>query len=211
MNAPRPGHDLTAGFTLLELLVAMAIFAVLGTMAVGGLNAVMSQQALAREDMEFLQDLQRTVRILADDLYQLHPREVRDILGQEREAPLLADGTGDYVIRLSRDGWRNPIGTVPRSTIQRVQYRLEDDALIREHWPVLDPVLGTEIVENTLLENVDAINIEYLDDQLEWRSEWPPLQSASGPPTGFLSPRAIRFRIEIRGFGLIERLIELPG
>jgi len=207
------------GFTLLELLVAMAIFAVLGTMAVGGLNAVVDQQALARDDMEFLQNLQRTVRVLTDDLYQLHPREVRDMLGQQREAPLIADGTGDYLVRLSREGWRNPIGTIPRSTVQRVQYRIEDDKLIREHWPVLDPVLGTEVVERVLLEDVEAVTIEYLDDQNEWQSAWPPLSATQVPvPVSPLTlpgtappPRGIRFRIDIRGFGEIERLIEVPG
>lgn len=81
-----------AGFTLLELLVAMGIFAVIGAMALGGLNAVVDQTTIAREQMDRLNRLQRAVRLMSSDFNSLAPRFVRDELGTAREGPLLADG-----------------------------------------------------------------------------------------------------------------------
>lgn len=198
------------GFTLLELLVAMAIFAIMATLAAVSLDAIIRQQALAEEDLDDLWRLQRTVQVLSDDLYQLHPRGVRDILGRSYEPPMLADGTGEYLIRLSRGGWRNPVG-FPRGTLQRVQYRLDDGVLIREYWPVLDQVLGMEPNEEELLKGVQTVEFQFLNVQAterEWQPVWPPLPSADA---GAAWPKAIRFSIEIEGLGRIERLIEVPG
>ena len=125
------------GFTLIELLVSMAIFAIISVLALGGLNTVVTQQQLARERMAEVVDLQRTMRFLTTDLAQLYPRYVRDELGQGSEAPLVADGLGEFIVRLTRGGWRNP-ARLPRGTLQRVQYRLDDDELLREYWPVVD-------------------------------------------------------------------------
>ena len=194
------------GFTLIELLVAMTIFAVISVMALGGLNAVVKQQELAREDMQALNQLQRAVRDLVWDFSQLQPRYVRDELGQGSEAPLLADGRLDYLVRLTRGGWRNPAG-FPRGTLQRVQYRLEEGALIREYWPVLDHPLGMEPRSVTLLEDVVDLRLFFLDDQDEWQPQWPPLSAIDAPVAP--RPRAVRLELELDGWGEIQRLIEL--
>ena len=196
------------GFTLLELLVAIAIFAIMAALGGISLQAVVTQQALANENYRQLKSLQRTIQILCDDLYQLQPRGVRDVLGQNYELPLIADGRGMYLLRLSRAGWRNPAG-FSRGTLQRVQYRLNDGALIREYWPVLDPVLAMEPIEEVLLENVALVKFEFFDiqnAQPEWEPVWPPLRIDASD-----WPKAVRFAIEIDGFGRIERLIEVPG
>lgn len=194
------------GFTLLELLVAMAIFAVVSALALGGLNAVARQQELARADLAELAKLQRAVRDLVTDFSQLQPRYVRDELGQGGEAPLLADGQIDYLVRLTRGGWRNPAG-FPRGTLQRVQYRLDERRLIREYWPVLDHPLGMAPRSQVLLEDVDELQIEYLDDGGEWQPRWPPLQALNAGVAP--RPRAVRFALELPGWGRIERLVEL--
>ncbi|MEE8280787.1 MAG: prepilin-type N-terminal cleavage/methylation domain-containing protein, partial [Gammaproteobacteria bacterium] len=84
----KPLHQRPRGFTLLELLVAIAIFAVMAALAAVSLNAVVIQKALADENYRELRSLQRTVQILSDDLYQLQPRGVRGLLGQSYELPL---------------------------------------------------------------------------------------------------------------------------
>ena len=84
------------GFTLIELLVAMAIFAVISALAFGGLNAVVTQQTLAKAQILRLAQVQRAVRMLTDDFAQLNPRYVRDVLGQSSEPPLV---TGNVLMR----------------------------------------------------------------------------------------------------------------
>ena len=151
------------GFTLLELLVAMAIFAVISALALGGLNAVVTQQTIAKAQMQRLAELQRALRYLTDDFAQLNPRFVRQVLGDSMDPPLVTDQLGENVVRLSRSGWRNPV-PVARGTLQRVQYRIEEEDLIREYWLVMDYPLGVEPRSEVVLEDVTEIEIEYLDD-----------------------------------------------
>ena len=195
------------GFTLLELLVAMAIFAVIGVLALGGLNAVATQQALARENLDELASLQRTVRYLTGDLAQLYPRWVRDELGQGLQAPLVSDGRQEYLMVLTRGGWRNPAGLF-RGNLQRVRYRLDEGKLIREYWPVVDHPLGMEPRAQTLLTDVEALRIEFLGDDKQWHEQWPPLLASSNGTDG-TSPRAARLTLTIAGWGDIERIVEM--
>lgn len=197
-----------SGFTLLELLVAMGIFAVIGAMALGGLNAVVDQTTIAREQMDRLGKLQRALRLMNGDFSNLAPRFVRDELGTAGEAPLLADGRLFGVdLRLSRGGWPNPAALPHRGTLQRVQYRLDDDKLIREYWPVMDHVLGQEPRGEELLSGVNEFKLFYLDTQNEWQTQWPPAQT--GSTVVGQRPRAVRIVLDLEDWGAVERLIEV--
>lgn len=194
------------GFTLIELLVAIAIFGVISMLALGGLNTIVQQQTIAKEQMIRLGQLQRAVRVITDDFAQLNPRHVRDILGQSTEPPLVTDTFDENVVRLSRSGWRNPVPT-PRGTLQRVQYRIEDDQLIREHWPVMDYPLGMEPRADTILDGIVGIEVEYLGEDSKWSTQWPPLSQINA--TSFVYPRAVRIRFELDTWGEIERVVDL--
>ena len=69
------------GFTLVELLVAMAIVAIIGVMALTGLSTVIDQQAIARERSERWREVQFAMRIVVQDLVQVHPRPTREETG----------------------------------------------------------------------------------------------------------------------------------
>jgi len=203
-------HPAAAGFTLLELLVAMGIFAIIGAMALGGLNAVVGQETQARAQTERLATLQRALRLLATDLGGIQPRFVRDELGTSGELPLVADGRGGYLIRLTRGGWPNPAQLPHRGTLQRVQYRIEDGKLLREYWPVLDRVLGQEPRREELLSGVTDVKLLFFDAEQgagEWEQQWPPLRDAAS--TASRRPRAIQLTLELEDWGTIERLIEV--
>ncbi|RMF99253.1 MAG: type II secretion system protein GspJ [Gammaproteobacteria bacterium] len=205
-SQPASSRHGSRGFTLLELLVAMAIFAIISVLALGGLNAVATQQSLTRSNLDDLARLQRAFDSLERDLGQLYPRPVRDELGQDREAALLADGRDDYLLRLTRGGWRNP-AQLPRGSLQRVQYRLAERQLIREYWPVLDHPLGMEPISQVLLDGVDAVQVEFLDADGQWREQWPPLSALNDP--AIPRPRAARLTLELDGWGEIQRLVEM--
>ncbi|MBL8226172.1 MAG: type II secretion system minor pseudopilin GspJ [Chromatiales bacterium] len=196
-----------AGFTLLELLVAMAIFAVIGAMALGGLNAVVDQGGIAGVQMARLAELQRAMRVLTADLGGIQPRFVRDELGTAGELPLVTDGRGEFLLRLTRGGWSNPSRAPYRGTLQRLQYRLQDDVLIREYWTVTDRVLGEKPRQEELLTGVERLELSYLDQGREWVTQWPP-PSRSAPGNGE-RPRAIRLKLTLEDFGVIERVVEV--
>jgi general secretion pathway protein J len=196
----------SSGFTLLELLVAMAIFAIISALALGGLNAVVTEQTIAKAQMQRLAELQRALRYLTDDFAQLNPRFVRQVLGDATDPPLVTDNLGENVVRLSRSGWRNPV-PVARGTLQRVQYRIEEDDLIREYWLVMDYPLGAEPRSEVVLEDVTEIEIEYLDAESQWSTQWPPLRQ--GLATTFPYPQAVRINLELADWGEIVRIVDL--
>ncbi|MGH8496446.1 MAG: type II secretion system minor pseudopilin GspJ [Gammaproteobacteria bacterium] len=200
------------GFTLLELLVATAIFAVVGVMAFGGFNAVLAQRDRTAEELERLKDVQFAMRLIALDLYQIAPRPIRDELGNQQQPALLADERNLYALEFTRSGWSNP-GGLPRATLQRVAYRLEEDTLIREYWPVLDRTLSNEPIEIELLTGVKSVEFRFLGEEFsgrEWQTQWPPLEM---PPQFALRarPLGVEVSLDLEDWGRITRRIETPG
>jgi general secretion pathway protein J len=193
------------GFTLLELLVALAIFSLIAVMAYGGLETVLKQQALTEENAESLAALQKTYLVMQRDIEQAVPRAIRDEFG-DRQAPLL----GTTLFQLTRGGWNNPANQ-PRSTLQRVGYSLEDRQLIRYAWRVLDRAQDSAPTRQPLAADIESMQVRYLDDTGEWQEQWPPLQAGSNPlanPTDF--PRAVEMTLEHARFGTLTWLFQLP-
>jgi general secretion pathway protein J len=190
----------------------MGIFAIIGAMALGGLNAIVGQETQARAQAERLATLQRALRLMATDFGSADPRYVRDVLGTTHELPLLAEGRGDYLIRLTRGGWPNPAMLPHRGTLQRVQYRLDDGKLLREYWPVLDlGALGQPPRTEELLTGVNEVKFLFYDPSQgsgEWLQQWPPLRNSGETPAS--RPRGIQINLELEDWGVIERLIEVP-
>lgn len=193
-----------SGFTLLELLVAMAIFAIIGALAMGGLNTLLGQQETVTKQLERLHRVQRAVRVLSADFSQLTPRYVRDALGSP-EIPITAPCGANALVCFSRDGWRNPFAQFARGTLQRSQYRLDDDKLVREYWPIMDRTLTNELREETLLDGVESFELSYLDPgSNEWQAQWPPLQGGGGA-----MPKAVRITLVLKDWGEMYRIVEL--
>jgi len=194
------------GFTLLELLVAMAIFAVVGLMAYGGLQAVLTQQVIARDNADRFREIQFAVQQMSRDLYQAAPRPVRETLGDGVRAALLGDARNQYPIEFTRGGWSNPLGQ-PRAAVQRVAYELDDGRLLRRHWFVPDHTLDEEPVERELLDGVLEFRLRYFS-RGDWSEEWPPGPEAADPA---VLPAAVEFTLDLEDWGEIRRLIEVAN
>jgi general secretion pathway protein J len=194
------------GFTLVELLVAMAIVAVIGVMALTGLSEVINQQAIARERAERWGEVQLAMRIVMQDLAQVHPRPTREELGESFQPSLLAGPNTQFPLEMSRGGWSNPAGFA-RGTVLRVAYAWEDDVLVRFHWPVADRTLATPPLRAELMSGVENLEVRFLDGSGEWHLEWPPL-NMQGPARFVARPRAVEFAVELQDFGRVWRLVE---
>lgn len=197
------------GFTLIEILVAVAIVAVIGVIALGGLSQVIQQQTIARERADRWREIQFAVRMVMQDLAQIHPRPARDELGEGWQPSVLANPNAQFALEVSRGGWANPTG-FPRGSVLRVAYDWEDGTLVRYHWPVMDRAPGTPPIRTDLLENVANVEIEFMDQGGEWHFDWPPVEMA-GAESLVARPRLVRFALELEDFGLIERLVETGG
>jgi general secretion pathway protein J len=198
------------GFTLIELLVAMAIVAIIGVMALGGLSEVIRQQEIAQARADRWHEVQFAMRIISQDLAQIHPRPTREELGDSWQPSVLVTPSAQFLLELSRGGWANPTA-FPRGSVLRVAYDLEDDVLVRFHWSVMDRRLETLPLRTELLTGVEEIEIRMRDANGEAHlDQWPPL-TVTGGDRLFVRPRLIEFRINLDDFGWVWRAAETGG
>ena len=194
-------------FTLIEVLVSLAIFAILAALAYGALGQTIDSAELLNERMDRLQAIQRTMRLLSEDFQQLYPRPIRDELGDDFGPALDTDFQSGFALELTHGGWSNPI-VLPRSTLQRSAYRIEDDELIRYHWRVLDRTLANEPLSVTLLDGVESILFRFLQADGEWTEQWPPGNRPGGLGAR-QRPRAVEIILTLTDEGEISRLLEV--
>ena len=202
------------GFTLLELMIASIIFAIMAIMAYGGLDNVMDNSEASQKALERLKQTQHTVTILNRDLNQLVQRDIRDGFGT-RQPYLMAGTDVDNLVEFTRSGRVNP-GRLIRSSLQRVAYRFDEDKLVRLQWPQLDRTQEMEAKESVLIDEVEEITIRFLDQDNEWHEQWPPLNALSTAPTASggsagttLAPVAIEVILQLKDWGDIRRLYEV--
>lgn len=194
------------GFTLIEVLVAMAIFGVLTALAYGSLGESLNNSDMLTERMERLHSIQRTMSYLSSDLLQAAPRPVRADLGQNEPA-LLSSFASDFALQLTHGGWPNSAG-VPRSTQQRTAYRIEDGELIRYHWNVLDRTVNNVPVATVLMENIDSLTFRFLQENGDWSDQWPPV-TAQTTSNSVSLPRAAAITLTLPDQGELIRIVEV--
>jgi general secretion pathway protein J len=195
------------GFTLIEILVAMAVFAVLSALAYGTLSQTITGAEVLSSRMERLEAIQRTMRIIGRDFLQLAPRPVRDELGDGYDPALTTAFGGGFAVELTRGGWTNPM-TLARGTQQRAAYRLEGEELIRVHWNVLDHTLSNELIEVRLLDGVESVSFLFMQENGEWTEQWPP-PGRDGPLGLRIRPRAVQIILRLIDEGELTRIIEV--
>lgn len=188
------------GFTLVEMLVAVAIFALASGLAYGGLVALTRARSQLDATNERLGKLQFAVGLLERDLRGVAGRGVRDGYGAPH-APL--EGTRDR-IEFSRHGYANGLA-LPRAEIERIGYRLEDGALQRLRHAVLDRTPGSVPTADSVLDQVERLEFEYVATDGRKLAQWPPPRAPSGTP-----PLALIVTLTLTDYGEIRRVLELP-
>lgn len=194
-------------FTLIEIMIAVAIFSVMSVIAWSALSASLSNAEMLTARMDRLQAIQRSVRFLTTDLALAVPRPVRDELGDTQLPAILSSLSANYTLEVTHGGWGNPAG-LPRGTQQRSAYRLEEDELVRYHWNVLDRTYSNEPVATVLLDDVESLFFRFYTDSGDTTEVWPP----RGTGTGNMArarPRAVEIVISLTDVGEITRLIEV--
>lgn len=195
---------LSQGFTLLELMVAIAIFAILSALAYGGLNSVLNTKQETQQHAEHLKKLQLALFFIERDLQQIVARPRHTAYG-EYEAALQA-GDFDALISFTRAGNPNPAEQL-RSHLQRVNYVLEENTLYRLSWNFVDHPDHHLPLRVELLNDVSNISFRFLDKNNEWKENWS--QNKQNETLAVL-PNAIEVILEHERWGNIRRLLLLP-
>lgn len=204
----------SSGLTLVELLIALAIFAVLSAMAHGAIRAALEARERIRNQATHLGALQKSMVIIERDVSQMVPRPIRDENGEPLPALIspnaISNGFPNSASRLmefTRAGWRNPIGA--RVHLRRIAYELDDGQLLRLVWNVLDRAEDSLPSSSVLLAGVNAVGIRYLGADNEWRTEWPLQRWDRGGPSSEVDdlPRGVEITLDIAGIGPVSRLL----
>ena len=201
-----------AGFTLLEILVAIAIFAIVAVLAYGGYSELTRQSQRLSESAARIRAIQTTVQRMVQDFSSLEPRPVREPLGDGVQSALIADTRSERLAEFTHSGWSNPAG-VPRSTLQRVAYRLVDGKLSRNYWVMLDRTLSQEPVSTVMLDRVKGVTFRFMTSQRRFTDQWPALGGGQQPGPGAAAalPIAVEITLELEDWGKITRLVEVAG
>ncbi|MCQ8103507.1 type II secretion system minor pseudopilin GspJ [Methylomonas sp. SURF-2] len=185
------GRVRARGFTLLELLIAMAIFAIMAGMAYGGLKAVLDAGRATRGRAEQMQQLRQALYLLNEDLQQAVPRAVRDELGDLEDE--FRGGMGRELLTLTR-ATPELLPNNTASGLLRVSYRFESGVLYRLVWHTLDRTQQSRPLRKRIME-AEALQIRFFG--ADWSTSW--------PVAGAGLPRAVEVTLNVPGLGRIRR------
>jgi general secretion pathway protein J len=232
---PQRAHRAGGGFTLLELLVALFIAAIMFAIGYGAINQALRSRGSIRHHQQSLVDLETAMSVMEQDFVQLAPRPIRDPEGDgylpclqgnpssdDSDVSAAAatsaasdasdmSGTTSPLVVLTRGGWSNPTG-LQRPELERVAYVLDNGTLVREHWNVLDPTLASAPVKRNLLKHLRGVSFRYMSMTRAWVDTWPPggVSSEAVQDSYYrLRPLAVEVTLDTEQWGKIVRIFEI--
>ena len=162
------------GFTLVEVMIALMIFGMLAAAGVAILTFSVRAQTATGRRFDDISALNRTSALLSGDLGQAIDRPARDEGGTVLPA---FTGEPDGRMRFVRTGWAN-VDAAPRASAQKVAYAIQDAALVRIAYPMIDGAAPLPPV--TLLERVASVSARYRYKGA-WSDRWDGTQGAALP------------------------------
>lgn len=197
-------HNYQQGFTLLEVLIAIAIFSVVSLASFTIFDTVLRGDESSKLRSDRQNELQRAFFLIERDVMQIAKRSMRingeapsNVFIQTADDSFLAD---NQAMAFVRNGWTNPGLLLPRSDMQSVAYRLEENTLERLHYNFVDAVVGQDPKIRPLITNISDLSFEFYDGQ-NWQTKW----------SGNSLPLAIAIEIETDDFGYLRRQFLVAG
>ena len=164
----------TCGFTLLEVIISIAILSVISVLTYSGFQLMVENDVRSRAYYDEEMQLHQAWRVITQDILHLRARPVRDQLGGQQGA--FEVGVQGLIARFSRAGYA-PSKLAPSGLI-RVAYRLNSEsALERLVWPVLDASTAAEPQIQTLVTKISGMSVESLETNNNFARVWPPLNT----------------------------------
>lgn len=219
-----------AGFTLLEMVIAMALSALVAAMAYQSFDAASRNAERTRDVLDSVNSLDKAWQLIGQDMRNIVPlnpqlpsTQVRfDAASQKTKGK----DTFQVLMVFARRGWVNPLGRL-RSDLQQVNYRVAEGKLWRDYLPernlplenldferdslhqlLLDNVVDVQLrfLSETYVKNNGKSALEGQDYSKSWEAIWPPINGQGGAAM----PIAVEISIEVEGVGRSVRLFDIP-
>jgi general secretion pathway protein J len=161
-----------AGFTLVEVLVAVALLGMIGAMVFGSLVTTTRAVEAGRDHVAKEQTIRRMLRLMADEIALSKRTPTYPWVGTNGTQ----DGQPADILAFLAMSQELSTSAVKESENVRVVYTRERDRLIRFVRRNLYTLTDTKesLSQMELADRVQAFNIRYYDDQNRiWIDEWP--------------------------------------
>lgn len=156
------------GFTLIELLIALSISAVISVLAYQAINSVVTTKTIVESHSQRMEELQRAIWWMEQDVIQAAPRPIADGLGGTLPAYQYRSDLGLELTRITQ--FPTPYAS---GGLLRVGYKLEEDILYRLVWPVIDRAPDTQPIKYPILTSVERFEVRLLKSNDQWSLNWP--------------------------------------
>ena len=189
------------GFTLVEVLLALALFGVIAILGYRATSALSDGESRLSAEAYRWRTLDALFTRFEADIRQAVPRGAR--LGTRIEPAWLAvpaDVAGNAALVFTRAGAE--FADEPGSAGQRIGYRLRGHAVEIAYWPHTDNAADVQPRVYTLVDGVTGFQISYLGGAGALRNRWP---SQGDSPL----PRAVRVYLTLDTGEAIERWFAL--
>ncbi len=187
------------GYTLVEVIIALAIFAIISTLSVGLLSRAFDTKARLKHQIEPFTNIQLTVIRIKQDAEQMVSRAIRD-QDMKKIAPFVASDNG---IEFTRGGFIKLDKKAPQSTLRRIAIQCEKKQLVRKTWPVLDGFARDIPQKQVLLDHLERCGFSFASSRHTWSNEW---------RTGDTHlPSAFKLYLAFEELGEIALVFSVPG
>lgn len=193
------------GYTLIEVLIALVVFAILSTITSSILYQSFDTRKKINAQASQLNRLQLAIKIIENDTTQAIERS---ILGNELHSFPPFVGQSHY-FEFTRNGLTNLLGIEQRSTLQRVAYLCINHQLIRRTWRHVDTQNRKEFQDKILLQGLRQCSFAFLSHARQLLPEWREFAVQLNQKKETL-PMAIQFTITPHSWGNMSLLFAIP-
>ena len=196
----RPDATHSRGFTLLELLIAISILALLSVLGYRAISSLTDSEVRLTEEAARWRTLEQLFTRLEADMRKAQPRAIRIGGGSEPAWLGTTDAEGNAELRFSRSG--TEFAVEAGSAGQRIGYRFRGSAVEVVYLPYFDIAPSTPSTVYALADGITHFRVRYLGPTGDWSDRWP---IRSDQPL----PRAVRVELELHQGETVERWLTL--
>jgi general secretion pathway protein J len=193
------------GFTLLEILVALAVFAILATITSTAMYHAFTTRTRVTTQADHMNELQLAISLIQQDTLQIVDRSVR---GNNLHQFPPFTGLSHYV-EFTRGGFVNPENQSQNSSLKRIAFRCQDDKLIRRSRDMIDSPNRSHYQDKVLLTHLKKCHLSYLAHNRQQLTEWQAYALKQNQNNESL-PAAIQLNITMGNQGNSSLLFIIP-
>ena len=200
----------SGGVTLIEVLIAVTIFAVMSAFAYRALSSILTARERVAEENQKWRGIATFFARLEMDLTNATARDIRNsnnlIEGAFIGSQTFAKET-EAQLTFTRMGLPGASGTL--AAPQRIGYRIKNGTVEELIWPVLDQAPRTVPAVYSLLTGVSTLKLRYFSQNNSWQDSWPPPNIGQSAVPKI--PRAVGVELNLESGETITRVLILPS